>query len=144
MKRSQRMRPIVHVAQKKEQEAARRVGEARGELARREQQLEELKQYRDEYAQRFDSEGQQGGVSSASLLSYRRFLAQLNTAIEQQGLVVEQARGFVRQRIAEWQETRSRLQAMEKAVGRLRDEEFEQEERREQLETDERGQRYKG
>ncbi len=144
MNRSARMRPIVHVAEKKEQEAARRVGEARGELARREKQQQELELYRDEYAQRFESEGQQGGVSSASLLSYRRFLAQLNTAIEQQGLVVEQAREFVRQRIAEWQETRSRLQAMEKAVERLRDEEFEIEERQEQFETDERAQRYKG
>lgn len=137
------MRPIVHVAENRQQEAARRLGEARGELMRREQQLEELKSYRDEYAQRFEREGEEG-VSTTALLSFRRFLAQLNTAIEQQGAVVEQARQVVRLRISEWQATRSRLQAMEKAVERLRDEETEFEERQEQGETDERAQRYRG
>ena len=143
MKRSKRMRPIVHVAENREQEAARRLGEARGELSRREQQLEELRQYRDEYTQRFESQGG-GGVDMGALLSFRQFLGQLNVAIEQQEGVVERAREVVRQRIEEWQQTRSRLQAMEKTVERLRDEETELEERREQGETDERAQRYRG
>lgn len=137
------MRPIVHVAENRQQEAARRLGEARGELVRREQQLEELKRYREEYAQRFTREGG-GGFTTGALLSYRRFLAQLNTAVEQQEVVVAQAREVVRRRITDWQAARSRLQAMEKAVERLRDEELEQEERAEQGESDERAQRYRG
>ena len=142
-KRSQRMKPIVEVAESREREAARQLGIARQQLQRHEQQLQELMGYREEYAKRFEQTAS-GGINTASLLGYRRFLSQLNDAIEQQHGRIERARADVQRRIEVWREKRGRLQAMEKVTERYRAEEFAAEERAEQLESDERGQRYRG
>ncbi len=139
MKRSQRLQPVVDIAGNGEREAARRLGEARGTLQRAEQQLAELRQFRDEYAAGFATSGE-GGLTTSALLGYRRFLTQLNVAIEQQVAIVDRARHGVQQRVVEWRQRRSRLQALEKVSERLHQDELDREERQEQAESDDRGQ----
>jgi len=140
MKRSKRMQPIVELADNREREAARQVGAARHELGEREQRLQELIDYRDEYAQRFDQAGAVG-LDTATLLSYRQFLSQLHEAIEYQRKVVADGERLVEQRIEEWKQVRTRLEALGKVVERLHREEADAVERQEQKETDEFGQR---
>lgn len=141
--RAKRLQPIVEIEQNKEQEAARLLGEARKAQAEREGRLVELTGYRDEYARLFAENGAKG-IDIARLQSYRGFLSQLNDAIEYQRQVIERGRQEVERRVQLWFAARSRVQALEKVQERYRLEEERKAARREQLETDERAQRYGG
>lgn len=136
MNRSQRMEPVVRVAGRREEDAARDLAQQRDLLARHEQQLEELQGYRNEYLERLRHQGG-GGVSASRLQDYRVFLDKLDAAIGQQERIVAHQQREVDRFHQRWMEMRTRCSAMDKAVERMRREERREEERREQLESDE-------
>ncbi|HKK14792.1 MAG TPA: flagellar export protein FliJ [Gammaproteobacteria bacterium] len=137
MGRSDRMKPVVKVAEQRERAAARDFGECQQRLAEAEARLEELQGYRHEYGQRFQQSGGDG-LSARRLHEYRTFLHRLNEAIAQQQALVGQLRQDCTAGHAQWLETRRRSQVLDKVVDRYRAQERREEDRREQQDSDER------
>jgi flagellar FliJ protein len=131
------MKPVRQVAASREQQAARNLGEAQERLAAQERKLEELIEYRDQYAVQFKAEGGLG-FDAVRMQDFRVFLNRLNQAIEQQRGVIELCRQDCVRSRDRWLRDRTRSEALEKVVDRYRDEERREEERREQRSADER------
>jgi flagellar protein FliJ len=139
MTRSKRMQPVARVANDRQQNAARQVGERQRELEAQLNRLDELSNYRSEYARRFD-EGTES-MTGMNVRDYRLFLSRLNQAIEEQARRVEQARRELERSHGNWSATRVHSDAIHKVMDRFQKEEQRQEARREQVREDEFGQR---
>ena len=137
MTRSKRMNPVVRVAEHREKDAARRLGEAQKRLHDQQARLRELIGYRDEYNLKFQRTCS-AGVDVKQLQEYRLFLSRLNDAIAQQQRVIVKAERDVEQARAGWMSTRTRSQALDKVRDRFIDSERREAERREQADLDER------
>ncbi|RLW66638.1 MAG: flagellar export protein FliJ, partial [gamma proteobacterium symbiont of Stewartia floridana] len=87
MSPSKRLKPVQRFAHSKEQNAARSMGQARKNLEQEEAKLKQLKQYHQEYLERFEQMAREG-MTSTQLQEYRTFLAKLDEAINQQQQVV--------------------------------------------------------
>jgi small-conductance mechanosensitive channel len=87
MSPSKRLKPVQQVAASRERNAARTMGQARQHLAQEEAKLAQLRQYHQEYLQRFAQVASQG-MSANQLQEYRAFLAKLDEAVRQQEKVV--------------------------------------------------------
>ncbi len=140
MKRSQRLEPVVRVAENREQQAARSLGDSQSALNQAQQRLNELKNYREEYIQRFHTTGAVG-MSAMQMGDYRLFLSNLSRAIEQQAGLVEQAAAVVEQQRQQWFTRRGKVKMLGNVVSRFQTEEQRVVDRKEQLEQDERAQR---
>ncbi len=140
MKRSQRLEPVVRVAENREQQAARSLGDSQSALNQAQQRLNELKNYREEYIQRFHTTGAVG-MSAMQMGDYRLFLSNLSRAIEQQAGLVEQAAAVVEQQRQQWFTRRGKVKMLGNVVARFQTEEQRVVDRKEQLEQDERAQR---
>ncbi len=131
------MEPVVRVAGRREEDAARELAQQRELLARHEAQLQELLGYRNEYLERLRDQAGSVGVSASRLQDYRVFLDKLDTAIRQQERIVAHQQREVDRFHQRWLELRTRCNAMDKAVERMRREERREADRREQSESDE-------
>jgi len=140
MKKSRRLKPVVRVAENREQQAARALGVAQTRLGQAQQQLEELQRYRDDYRQRFQQAGATG-MGAAQLEDYQQFLHKLGQAIEQQGQQVVQATQEAEAKRALWFASRGKVRMLDTVVARYQAIEDQQASRREQREQDERSQR---
>ncbi|MFW5453659.1 flagellar export protein FliJ [Thioalkalivibrio sulfidiphilus] len=142
MTRSKRMQPVANVVHNRQQNAARVMGERQRALDDQQQRLQELNNYRDEYARRFEDGGE--SMAGINMRDYRLFLSRLNEAIEEQARRVEQARAALEQSRGQWTATRVHSDAVNKVVERMQADERRDEDRREQKENDEFGQRPRG
>ncbi len=140
MKRSQRLEPVVKVAENREQQAARSLGDSQSALKQAQQRLDELKNYREEYIQRFHANGAVG-MSAVQMGDYRLFLSNLSRAIEQQTGLVQQAAAVVEQQRQQWFTHRGKVKMLGNVVSRFQTEEQRVVDRKEQLEQDECAQR---
>jgi flagellar FliJ protein len=142
MSPSKRLKPVQRFAHSKEQKAARMMGQARKNLQQEEAKLEQLKQYHQEYLERFQQMAREG-ISATQLQEYRAFLAKLDEAIKQQQEVV--AASVVNHSSSKqfWKKKHSRTQALNKAVERFSQEEKKSADRQEQKESDDHSQRKK-
>jgi flagellar FliJ protein len=137
MTRSKRMQSVQHLAQNRERDAVRKLGESQQYCDVQQAKLEELRAYRDQYALAFESTCG-AGLDAIRIQEYRVFLGRLNTAIQQQEAVVAQCSVRHEQTRQQWIATRSHSQAIDKAMQRYRQQERKQQERKEQQELDER------
>lgn len=142
MSPSKRLKPVQRFAHSKEQKAARVMGQAKKSLQQEEAKLEQLKQYHQEYLERFKQMAREG-MSATQLQEYRAFLAKLDEAVNQQQEVV--AASIVNHSSSKsvWKKKHSRTQALNKAVDRFREQEKKIADTREQKESDEHSQREK-
>ena len=136
MKRSERMHVVQSVAAEREKIAVQELGKTRQILNQHLARLEELSNYRLQYVQQFTETGSVG-VSARSLQDYRVFVDRLNTVVNQQEQIVEQARAHLASVYDQWLQTHSHTQAIEKLVGRFRADEKIQANRLEQKLMDE-------
>ena len=136
MTRSKRMQTINKVAQKKEQDAARILGQSRQNLQLQNQRLSELMQYREDYTRKFSASGNDG-MDTRKLNEYRSFLHRLNQAILQQREIITRADRECQLRERAWLGTRTRTQALDKVVERYQHEEQREVDRKEQKVQDE-------
>jgi len=140
MTRSDRLKPIIKIAESREKEAARLLGQYQQMLDRHESKLGELLNYRKEYREQFIQVGTEG-IDGAKMRDYQTFLQRLDIAIGQQKHVISQAIRVYEHQKQVWQQKRSRTQVLDKVVDRYRkDEEIEQG-RKEQKQLDEHAQR---
>lgn len=137
MTRSKRMNPVLRVAEHREKDAARRLGQTQQRLQQQQARLQELIGYRDEYNQKFQQTCS-AGVDVKQLQEYRLFLSRLNDAIAHQQRVIANAEREVEQARAGWLRTRTRSQALDKVRDRFIEAERREADRREQADSDER------
>jgi len=140
MSPSKRLKPVQRIALDREQKAARQMGRAHQTLQQEEQKLHQLKQYQQEYLERYQRAARQG-MSASQLQEYRAFLAKLDGAIEQQRAAVEERLLAHSTSKQSWRQTHTRSQALDKVADRYRQRERQESERKEQKESDDRGQR---
>jgi len=134
--RSKRMQSVADLAKNREDNAARVLGERRKFLEQQKQRLAELMMYREEYAIKFQSTGNQG-LTISQLNEYRHFLIKLNMAIVQQRTHIDMATDDCQLFQQKWLDSRSHTQALDKVVERYRNQEIKVLERKEQKELDE-------
>src|SRR6218665_2275943 len=119
--RATRLAPVVDMAEREEREAARNLGQCQTLLNQAETKLANLHRYLGDYQQQWINEGSKG-VSGQWLMNYQRFLAQLETAINQQNQAVAWNRGNLDKAREAWQQRYARLEGLRKLVQRYIDE----------------------
>ena len=137
MSRLKKMQPILDIAERKEQDAAKRLGLGQQKLDKARTNLENLVTYRNGYAARFEASGQEG-LSVQQLTEYRAFLQKINKVIADQERTVSQAETDLTRLRAGWEDAHRHVLGMRKVVGKLHNEEIAKEQKREQLEQDDR------
>lgn len=142
MSRAKRIEPVQDIAEDREKKLAvslvafeRRVSEA-------ETKQQELERYRLEYQQQYAQRAGKG-MGVAELRDYQAFLARLNEAVKQQQAVVQRARAERDAERTRWQEAARKAKALDHVIDKWNAEERRVQDRREQRESDERGQRVK-
>ncbi|MBE1159512.1 flagellar export protein FliJ [Dyella acidiphila] len=135
--RSERLQPAVDQAQRRQKDALQRLAEQQQKLAAGEQQLEELKRYRREYAI------SDGGLTVSALLNRQQFVERIDQAIAQQGHLIERLQRQLEAARQRWLQANARENALDSVVERLRTQEQQREQRLEQAEVDERMQHRK-
>ncbi|MEL7938056.1 flagellar export protein FliJ [Pseudomonas delhiensis] len=141
-RRADRLAPVVEMALKAEREAARQLGVAQGQLLQAQRKLAELERFRADYQQQWIERGRQG-VSGQWLLDYQRFLAQLESAVEQQNRSLAWHQDVVEKARATWAEKYARLEGLRKLVERYREEARLLADKQEQKQLDEFAQRLR-
>jgi flagellar FliJ protein len=136
MQRSQRLGVVLAVEQRKEKQALERMGEARTLMAQREQQVEELQRYHQEYRQQI-RDGQQGVIAVSRLQAWQAFMGQLDQLIGQQQVQLEQANQVLEVRRNEWLKAWEKRRGMENFITTCRQQEQREQDSREQKQADE-------
>jgi len=140
MTKSKRLKPVSDIADAKERDAARHMGDQQGVLDKHQNKLAELIKYRGEYAEKMVMAGG-GGISAGQMQDYSRFIRRLDEAIVFQRSQIELAIRQLEVKQREWQVMHTRSEALNKVVSRYQTEETRQEDKREQNESDERAMR---
>lgn len=143
MSRTRQIAPVQKAFGATEQDRARDMGAANRRLEAAQQKLAELRRYRDDYSNSFQSKAR-GGTGVVALRDFQAFLARLDLALRQQEQLVHQAREEQLAHTRQWQSAARRARALDTVVDRWHGEERRQEERSEQRQTDERAQRGAG
>ncbi len=138
MTKSDRVKPVVKVAQNREREAARVFADSQRVLHEREQRLDELRRYRDEYRENYQARSR-SGMSAQQMRTYRNFLLKLDAAVEQQEQAVHVAQCELTRQKARWMEKHVRTKALANMRTRYVTQEQRAAQRVEQKESDERG-----
>ncbi|WP_119628622.1 flagellar export protein FliJ [Methylocaldum marinum] len=144
MKRSKRLNPALELAESREKQTVRILGESRRKLESAERNLGSLITFRDNYSAQFQRSGN-GGLGVRQLIEYRMFLAKIGAAIADQEKAVRAAQTELRNRQAEWEAARRQSSGLKRVIENTLKEEIRLEEKKQQAEQDERaGRRYTG
>jgi len=140
MSPSKRFKPVLKVAESHERTAANQFGDSQRYVQEQEAKLSELRQYHDEYLDRFNAVSR-NGISAAQLREYQAFLAKLDLAIKEQEAVVQASDKNRSVKKEAWQEKHIRSKVLDKVMQRYQTEEKNTLEKNEQKELDEKNQR---
>ena len=140
MTRSDRMKPVVEVAESRERKAARRFAEQQRLVEVERQRLSDLQRFRTEYLRGMQEQGAVG-LTAARLRQWQQFMNGLDRAIEQQRQQIQAAESQLEERRQQWFQARGKHQALGKVVERYRAEEERAQAKQEQKETDDFAQR---
>lgn len=136
MKRSQKLLPVVKVAEQREHNAAREFGDSLRQLEQQQKQLDNLVAYRANYAEHYLS-ATKTGLSAVQMRDYQVFLGRLDEAIKQQQQIVL---GGVQDRDisqSNWQGAAGHSKMINNVVEKRQQSEKQQLDRKEQRELDE-------
>ena len=140
MSRAKRLAPVQNVVEAAERKQAQSLATAQRRVAEAETKLLELERYRGEYEQGLTQRAG-GGMGVAQLRDYQAFLGRLTEAIRQQQSVVQRMRSERDAETQRWQQAARRVKAIDHVVDQWQAEDRRQADKREQRDTDERGQR---
>ncbi len=140
MTRSKSITPVRKVMDDTERERAQCMARAQRRVLEAEGKLQELSRYHVDYSASFSRVASEGLVST-SLRDFQAFLSRLAEAERQQERIVARAREDLATETRRWQDAAQRSKALALVVDRWSGEERRQDERRDQLETDDRAQR---
>jgi len=114
---AKRLQPVIQQAKKLEQEAAAKLAQCQRELTQLQAQQTALLRYQADYQKQWQQLGQQG-QSAQKLQDYRRFLEQLQRAIDAQQSHTAQSQQQVEAAQNHWQQQHSRREALHKLQNR--------------------------
>lgn len=136
MKRSQRLKNIMSMAEKKEKDAANALGYLNTKIAGEEQKRQQLLDYELEYHDKIIETGK-AGISGSTLRTYFGFMNKLNDAANQQVGHIADLEQQVDQVQQYWFKTRGKLKAFESLVEKVEQEEAREADKQEQKVLDE-------
>jgi len=140
--RAKRMAPVQDLVGDAERRLATSLAQHEGKVIEAQNKLNELVRYRGEYEKQLNQRAG-GGIAAADLRDYHAFLARLGEAIRQQlGIVQRTATERDAERLR-WLEAARRAKAIDHVVHKWETEEQLVLDKRDQRETDERGQRVR-
>lgn len=128
------------MAEKAEKTAVQRLAYFQGQVKVAESKLADLNAFRLDYSQQWIVRGSTG-VSGQWLLGFQGFLAQLDTAVDQQRQSLVWHQNNLDKAREAWQQAFARVEGLRKLVQRYRDEAQRLEDKREQKLLDELSQR---
>lgn len=131
--RASRLQPAVEQAHKRQQDALTRLAEQQQSQARVEQQLADLRRYREEYAMPCD-----GALTVTELVNRQHFVERIDQAISQQQQELLRQQRLLDSARLRWREAHAREKALGSVVQRYQEQERKSEDRREQAAVDER------
>lgn len=140
MKKSERLKVIIDLQLRQEQDALQMMGHCQKKLQDQQMQLEGLQKYRQDYNARF-AEQQRAGMNINQLLELRAFADKLDKAIEGQRLVVTTQENELTRARKHWEESHQRSQSLQKVSAQAYAAELKVESKREQSEQDARAAR---
>ncbi|EJN35800.1 MULTISPECIES: flagellar export protein FliJ [unclassified Pseudomonas] len=140
LSRAARLVPVVDMAEKAEKAAVQRLGYFQGQVKVAESKLADLNAFRLDYSQQWIVRGSTG-VTGQWLLGFQGFLAQLDTAVDQQRQSLVWHQNNLEKARDAWQQAFARVEGLRKLVQRYRDEAQRAEDKREQKLLDELSQR---
>ncbi len=143
MVQSKRLRPVQRIAESRELNAARELGDSRRYVLKQEEKLNELRQYHAEYLERFHATAKLG-MSALQLQEYRAFLAKLERAIREQEAIIAKGKNVQEFKKGNWQQKHVRTQILGNVIDRYKKSESRANDKREQNEADDRSQRNTG
>ncbi|MEX5666765.1 flagellar export protein FliJ [Pseudomonas neuropathica] len=138
--RAARLAPVVDMAEQAEKTAVQRLGYFQGQVKVAESKLADLNAFRLDYSQQWIVRGSTG-VSGQWLLGFQGFLAQLDTAVDQQRQSLVWHQNKLDKARDEWQQAFAKVEGLRKLVQRYREEAQRLEDKREQKLLDELSQR---
>ncbi|BBP69623.1 flagellar protein FliJ [Pseudomonas sp. Seg1] len=138
--RAARLAPVVDMAEQAEKTAVQRLGYFQGQVKVAESKLADLHAFRLDYSQQWIVRGSTG-VSGQWLLGFQGFLAQLDTAVDQQRQSLVWHQNKLDKAREEWQQAFAKVEGLRKLVQRYREEAQRLEDKREQKLLDELSQR---
>jgi len=138
--RAARLAPVVDMAEQAEKAAVQRLGYFQGQVKVAESKLADLNAFRLDYSQQWIVRGSTG-VSGQWLLGFQGFLAQLDTAVDQQRQSLVWHQNKLEKAREEWQQAFAKVEGLRKLVQRYREEAQRLEDKREQKLLDELSQR---
>lgn len=140
MSRAKRMDPILRLARDDEDQAAHALSDSARALREGETKLQELREYRSDYARQMQS---QGAFNGSALQGFQQFISNLDQAIAQLEEHVRQQRRANDQQLQRWVGTHNRAKAMTEIADKYRSEEQRAAEDKLQWELDDRSQHRK-
>lgn len=117
-KKSDRLKRVQSIAESEEREYCRALGEAQRMLDEHLQQLEELKNYRQDYAAQRNPGTSGRTISSAQYADYQNFLQRLDEAVRAQADAVRTTEQNCDAHRARWMVKRQRMESMKRVVER--------------------------
>ncbi len=135
MKKSQRMHTVNTLAERKEQEQAKRFAKSQKHFDHQQKKYTELKQYYREYADASQNQTSQN-LDIHRLQETRQFMSKLAKAVAQQAEAVERAEANVVAERQHWLDSRCRAMSLEKLTDRYREQEAKQLNTEEQRQAD--------
>ncbi len=137
MTRSQRLQRIAALSHKAEQTAARTLATSRRQLDQYHQQLNDLRGYREEYRTRLRS-GSSTPMNGFEAQKLSAFIAQVDRVIDGLQTKIAQVTNAHNHDRDTWAQQRNKVNALDGIAGRVRTQEQNAEEARDQREIDDR------
>ncbi len=134
-KRSSKLVKIIALAEAEERRCGAATGEYRRQLEEQRARLNELDSYQRTYR---DKPTGMTGLPAARLKDYQSFLDRLDRALDAQRQIVSDSEQKLEIHRRQWQAKRQRLQSLERALDRYRQEERQHAERQQQRIDDDR------
>ena len=136
MKRSTRLEKLADINSGYENMALAALATARSQYQKQEDQLNQLKIYRDDYRSQL-IERMQVTTSANEIRDFQYFFSSLDDAIDQQALEVEKAAAELAKVEQNWLQSRQEVKKFSQAASNLKQREDADVERRSQQESDE-------
>lgn len=139
MRRRKGLHTIQRLAEHQADAASRDVGQRLRALRAEEERLRQVSSFLDHYDRLSTSAAT--GLTLGAMQGRRQFAARLRETAERQREVVAQQEAGYRQQVERWRSARAQALALQRFNERIRQQEHEQQERREQASLDEIAQR---
>ena len=135
MKRSKRLEPLVEMAETRESDARRRLGQCQAKKRELLEKVDALKRYRNDYSFRLELIGS-NGLNAKQYNDYRTFLGKITRTLEEQEMVLEKIEKELRDQEIVWGTARQYATSLRKVQASSLTEEIKTSEYREQGEAD--------